>query len=118
VRSYWGRQGTRRCRQPAGGSRREQATETLDDFHRARAPLLDVPKVATEVGEALDLQLLAGASTDAELFLTSSEPGLRYVDLQTGDKRRARIACLFDLPLRDLAERRAASCSRGSVRAN
>ena len=80
---------------------------SLADFHAGRTPLVELPRVAGEVGEELELRLAPGAATDVELPLTSTEPGLRYVDVRSGDGRRARVACLFHQPLRRLAERRA-----------
>ncbi|NIK57779.1 hypothetical protein [Kribbella shirazensis] len=70
--------------------------DDLPAFHADREPLIDADRLTAEVNEPIRLR-------DGR-EITSSEPGIQYVDAPGG---RSRIAVLFHEPLRVIAERRA-----------
>ncbi|HEY3556890.1 MAG TPA: hypothetical protein VGL05_05495 [Kribbella sp.] len=72
--------------------------DDLPAFHADREPLIDAPRLATEVGETLQLTGVAAPSE-----VTADVPGIHYVSSLDG---RSRIAALFHESLRTIAERR------------
>ena len=80
---------------------------SLTDFGGSRTSWAQIGTVAADLAEPIEIELADDVSTDTPLPVRATEPGLRYVDLRRGDGRRSRIGCLFHLPLRELAERRA-----------